>query len=367
MRLKKLINEAVKIGGIPLSNLLNTPLVAPSVAGFNLTERCNSRCKMCHFWKKGSNNSNDLTTDQVFKVLNEMHDIGVQFVSFAAEGEIFTRKDVCDIFRHTKELGLDFAINSNGLHLPDEFIESVMELGPYSIVFGLDTTDPDNYAQIRGVSNGLSKVLASIHKLQNAGYASISIGSVILDNNLDQLIPLAELSRKESLRAIRYTAFSPVGFGVKWDTDELKTYTDPDYLSRLERTIKDVIAYKNKFNFISNTETYLAEIPQYYASGFTRFPYSCIVGYYNIQIMANGDVPICSYRGPDAIVGNVKNDSLVTLWQSEKTALERLKIKHKSCPTCWLSCFAENNMRFSGRHFIPHNLSVLKRSLKYNW
>ena len=134
-----------------------------------------------------------------------------------------------------------------------------------------------------------------------------------------------------------------------------------------------IAAFKNakladiKYGIVSNSVYYLNEIPKYYESGFNYLPYPCMVGYYNIQIMANGDVPVCSYRGPSAVIGNVKEDSLIELWKSDKAAGERLRIKNKLCPTCWMSCFAENNMRFAFGKMIPTNFEAFRRSSGYKF
>lgn len=364
------MHEVIKIGAIPLSYRLNRPLVSPSVAGFNLTKRCNSRCQMCHFWKRSVNPDSELTSEEIFQTLRELRQLGVQFVSYAAEGEIFTRKDILDIFRMTEKLGLDFAINTNGLSIPDEFIKDIPWLRPYSIILGVDTADPENYAQIRGIPDGLGRVLTSIQKLKSAGYHTISIGAVVLDNNLDQLLGLAELARREKLSAVRFTAFSPRGFGVKWNGEALERYTSQTYLKKLRVVIDQLIQHKRKYGIIRNSRYYLKEIPKFYESGFRRFPYPCMAGYYNVQIMANGDVLICSvtsYKGPSAVIGNVKKDSLVDLWKSQKAAHERLKVKRRLCPVCWLSCYAENNMRFALNKMIPTNYEAFKKASQYNF
>lgn len=361
MQFRKILRETIKLAGIPLSYGIDYPLVPPSVAGFNLTKICNSRCSMCNMWKNSSEDG-ELALPVIRKVLKELRQLGVQFVSFAAEGEVFTRKDACEIFQAARDSGLDFGINSNGLYLPDEFVKRLNELKPYSIVFGLDTADAANYEEIRGIPNGLSKVLSSIRKLKSAGYNSISIGSIVLHNNLDQLPKLCHLAKAEGIASLRFTAFSPVGFGKSWKRDELAAYAEPAYLERLRKTIDTLLRFKDEYGIITNSDIYLRAMPEYYESLFNYFPVRCMVGFYNVQIMANGDVPLCSYRGPSAVLGNIKNDSLLDIWYSERAKKERIKIRNKTCPTCWLSCFAENNMRFSIDTALKTNFAAFKRS-----
>ena len=365
MRFLKMVKEAVKLGGIPLSHALGRPVVPPSVAGVHLTGRCNSRCRMCNFWKSPEGVEDELSLPEIRKALGELRELGIQFLSFAAEGEIFTRPDACEIFAEARNFGFDYSINTNGLYLPEDFVRNIHKLAPYLVVFGLDTADPKNYEEIRGIPRGLEKVLDSIRRLKAQGYHSLSIGSVVLHNNLHQLLDLCRLAQKEGVQNIRFTAFSPIGFGKTWESDELSGYYDPHYLKELKDTIGQLLEFKCQYGIISNSNCYLTEIPNYYESHFQYFPLNCIVGYYNVQIMPNGDVTICSYRRPSSIIGNVKRDSLLELWSSDKANEEWLKIKNKSCPTCWMSCFAENNMRFSIRRGIASNVTALRRSCTY--
>lgn len=361
MNLKDLFKEAGRLITVPLSIKTNRVITSPVVAGFNLTKRCNSRCAMCHFWRHEYQPEDELTTAEVFKILTELQQIGIRFVTFAAEGEIFTRPDICDIIKKAASLGLNYALNTNALYIPDDFTNNIKRFPPYSIIIGLDTTDPKQYARIRGIKNGYTQVVESIDRLQNVGYNSISIGAIVLTSNLDQLLPLAGFCEQKNIQSLRYTAFSPTGFGKQWTQKELAEYKERKFLDDLKETIQEIITFKKKYGIITNSASYLRNIHHYYASGFNFFPYNCIVGFYNIQVMANGDLPLCSYRGPSAVIGNLKRDRLQKLWFSKRAQTERLKIKNRQCPGCWLSCFAENNRRFSAKEMISANLSVLAR------
>lgn len=365
MRIKKILNEVSKLGSLPLSYKIGKPVVGPSVANIYLTKKCNSRCRMCNFWNVSYNSTDELSMTHIRKIFFELRQLGIQFLSLGAEGEIFTRSDACEVFREAREFGFDFAINTNGLYLPEDFVRNVHELGPYLMVFGLDTTDQNNYEEIRGIPKGLEKALSSIRRLIREGYSSISIGSVVLHNNLQQLPRLCRLAQEEGIQNIRFTAFLPVGFGKSWKTDELSKYYDPLYLKDLRRAIHQLMKFKQQYGIVSNTDRYLAEIPKYYEARFRYLPFNCMIGYHNLQIAPNGDVTMCCFRGPSSVIGNAKQDNLVDLWYSEKANSERSKIKNGSCPTCWLSCYAETNMRFSLKAGLTSNMEAFRRSRNY--
>ena len=163
MRIRKILKEAVKLIGMPLSLTIGHPLVSPSVAGVSITWRCNSRCRMCHFWKNSPADDDEFSTAQIVEILKMVRQLGIQFISFAAEGEVFARKDACRIFRAARGLGFDFSINTNGLYLPEEFVQDVHRLNPFAIIFGLDTTDALNYEEIRGIPEWVGKSI-KLHK-----------------------------------------------------------------------------------------------------------------------------------------------------------------------------------------------------------
>ncbi len=363
MRFIKYVDEALKLLTVPVSMAIDNPLSPPSVAALYLTRRCNSRCSMCGFWKKDFDYEKELDTEEWFKVLEDLREMKVPFVSVGAEGEVFTRKDVLPVLRRIRQLGFDYTINTNGLYLPEKFVEEVDKLAPHRVIFGLDTADPDQYARIRGIPDGFSKVLESIRRLRRAGYEGVSIGAVILHSNLDQLLALAELALEEKVKALRFTAFSPVGFGMDWNREGLEYYYSPDFRKKLTTVIEELIRHKRKHRLIANSEEYLIGIIEYMQSGFRNLPVPCVIGYYNLQVLPNGNIPVCGFRGESAVAGNVRGDSIRDIWKSRAYQNERDKIKKGHCPTCWMSCYAENNLRFSLKTMIRTNADALKRSV----
>src|SRR5262245_6986072 len=113
-------NELKQLALIPLSYQVNRPLAMPTLANISLTSRCDSRCRMCDFWRPEFAYPDELTTEEWKRVLGELKDIGVQAISVSAEGEVLTRKDLFEILGHIRTLEIPYSINSNFLTLDAE-------------------------------------------------------------------------------------------------------------------------------------------------------------------------------------------------------------------------------------------------------
>src|SRR6185295_5337448 len=148
------------------------------------------------------------------------------------------------------------------------------------------------YARIRGVKGGLDLVLGGIDHLRAAGYNQISIGTVCMIENVDELVAVADLGRKLGVTGVRYTALQQDGFAKDRDPKLTAKYRDPAFLERLREEIEGLIRFKREHGLINNTEAYLRKIPESYLSDH-YLPVPCIQGYYRIKILAAGQVSMC--------------------------------------------------------------------------
>ncbi|SLM33151.1 hypothetical protein MTBBW1_900018 [Desulfamplus magnetovallimortis] len=340
---------------IPLGFKKDIPPVSPSVAGLFLTKKCNSRCKICEYWKN-KNFHDELTSKDWFEVIDQLKESGIKIINFTADGEIFTRKDAFEIMHYAKQKGLQISVNTNGLVM-DRYIDQLLNLNPMQIQISLDAFDDNLYESIRGVSHGFSRVKQGIMDLKHRGYNKISVGSVLTIDNLDEL-PLLQNFCIEQGFTYRVTAFQFQGFNV--DNRQLRNlYRTKGFLHKLDKTI-DVLCSKP----MNNTEIYLKAIKNYYLED-KYHPLDCIVGHHKIFILPDGDVSLCNMMRKNAVIGNVlSGHSLIELWTSERAKEVRRDIRLKKCPSCWLSCFAEDNIRFSPRHMITQLPYFVKKAVR---
>lgn len=331
----------------------------PIEAALYLTKKCNSRCSMCNFWKN-TDDIEDLHTKKILSLVDDFQKMGVVILSLSAEGEITLRKDFHKIIQKVYQNNFLFSINSNFLTVSEEIIRLFLQCKPYQITVGIDSLNSEKYTSIRGVENGLHRVLSNVKKVNTAGYTNIAFGTIILNNNLDDLIDLVNYVIDNKLMGIRFTAFQPLGFGKRWSKEELNLYTDEKYQIKLVNIIEKLVLMKQKGAPIINSIPYLKAIPNSFKNPI-YFPIPCHIPNRRIHVSSNGDVSLCQVMEGKAVIGNVSDGSLRNIWYSEKARHIRDVVRNKKCGGCWLSCYQETNIRFSNKHGFQSLLNAGNR------
>ena len=110
-----------------------------------------------------------------------------------------------------------------------------------------------------------------------------------------------------------------------------------------------------------NSQYYLQQIPKFYEADYF-FPVKCFIGYRRIDISEQGDITLCPFMGEP--IGNVFKKDLEAIWFSEKADAVRQKMIKGKCPGCWLSCYGEENIRFTLKHGLSANWDGFKRYVR---
>ncbi len=356
-------SEVYKFLAIHWALKTNQVFNSPTIASLFLTSKCNSRCSMCDFWKKEKDMGRELNTREWFKIIESLKTLGVKILSFSAKGEIFTRKDAIDIIKKAKEMGFSYSINSNGLAIDKQYAKAIKELNPYSVIIGIDTVNDEEYHTIRGIKDGVDRVRNNIKLLLEQNYHNVAIGTVILKENVEHLLELTKEVKNWGIKSIRFTAFQPFGFDKDVDSETWELYQDSRFLDALERQIQKLIEFKKQYGFISNSISYMKMIPDFYRNRHFS-PLKCITGCYAIKIDPFGVVNLCPLMDNNSVIGNALEKSLKELWYSNEAQIVRKKIMEGKCPACWLSCYAEENLRFSFRYGWDTNWNKIKRGFQ---
>lgn len=349
---KELCNQIL----LPLSPYIDTAGRGPTVCGALLTKKCNSRCSICHYWKQ-TDFSDEMTSLMWFDAFDQLWDLGVRMINFSADGEALVRNDCIEIMKGARDRGFDITLNTNGLAL-GRHIDSLLSLDPMQLQISLDALDDDVYFQVRGIKGGATIVRDNISILKQRGYGKISIGSVLTRENLVQL-PLVKSYCDESGLIFRVTAFQFSGYAN--DAERRKqSYRDRNFILKLKEVVSKLLGEGRNLN---NSPYYLNNISRYFL--LDKFhPLDCKVPYYKVFILPDGRVSLCNVMHDSAVAGSLKSNTLREIWFGKDARRIRKDIRDRRCPSCWLSCFAEDNMRFSVPHMLKNYLYFAAKAFR---
>lgn len=167
----------------------------PYSAQIELTLRCNASCPFCSFpLMPHSLSSNEMTTDQVKFIIDQIADLGVNCLSFTG-GEPTLRKDLPELIYYTGIVH-DFinGIATNGYLMPKLFKENGKLEGLDYILLSLDYPTPDLHDRKRGIKV-FDKVLETI-ELATKRDVKVIISTVVMKDNLSLLEKVCELAEK---------------------------------------------------------------------------------------------------------------------------------------------------------------------------
>lgn len=265
----------------------------------SVTDRCNLRCKYC--MPAGGINflprEEILSYEELERTVRILVDMGISKVRITG-GEPFVRKDLItfmDRISRIKKLQ-KIALTTNGTLLAPH-IPKLEEIGVSSINLSLDSLDPDRFHDITR-RDQFDKVMETFHLLTESTIP-VKINAVVMENqNTEDIIPLAELTRRYAV-SVRFIEEMP--FNGEGGNGSVLTWTHDKILNRLQQEYPDLQAIKSGPH--STSTNY--KIPGYQGkigiiAAFSRtFCGTCN----RIRIDAQGTLKTCLY---DSGVANIK-------------------------------------------------------------
>jgi heme d1 biosynthesis radical SAM protein NirJ len=95
---------------------------------WNLIRRCNLTCKHCYSISADTDFPGELSTGEVFTVMDDLRDFGVRALILSG-GEPLLRPDIFDISHRAKEMGFYVGLSTNGTLIDDDRIVGIAAVG----------------------------------------------------------------------------------------------------------------------------------------------------------------------------------------------------------------------------------------------
>jgi Fe-coproporphyrin III synthase len=320
------------------------------LATLYLTERCNSRCVSCDYWRHGRL---DMNLAAVRRLLPSLLRLGTQVVLLSG-GEPLLNPEWPAIAGLLREHGMKVWLLTSGLSLA-KHARRAGELFD-AITVSLDGTDRATYSAIRGL-DALDKVCDGIRAAAAYGVAP-SIRVTVQRANFKQLPGFVALARQLSARQVSFLAVdvaNPHAFGRTDDfgTDLALRADDLPVLADVLHSMERTHAEDFDSGFIAETPQKLRRILDYFSAIQSLGDYPpvrCNAPEFSAVIGAGGKVQPCFFiSGPadalrSAAQQNPQDQELEsTLNSPAMTALRsNIRAGHRAeCKTCVCSMWRD--------------------------
>lgn len=283
----------------------------PVLMNLEVTKCCNAKCDICDYWKTKS----ESRLDDYLPVVQRINPLVVTLTG----GEPLLRNDILDIIHRIKE-NTNFVYVSmvtNGSLLTEEKAKRLWKAGLDQLSISLDCPGTKHDEQ-RGIKRLYAHISNLIPKLSADTNNIIALNTVIMKDNLSQIVDIAKLAHEWNVK-VSYSTYTTLKTGNK-----AKDIIKPEKLKQLRTDIDKILKLKSDFGNIMNSENYLKRIPIYFETGAIG---GCQAGRNFIQVTPDGylkpcaELPaFCHYseydRRPDAV----------------------------SCDKCWVACRGESEV-----------------------
>ena len=311
-----------------------------------LTERCNSRCISCDYWRHGRS---DMSLARVSRLLPSLTRLQTR-VALISGGEPLLNPEWAQIAQLLKHSGLQLWLLTSGLSLAKHAARASQLFD--AITVSLDGANAETYAAIRGL-NAFEPVCAGIAAAARTG-VPVGVRVTVQAANYRQMPACIDVARQLGAQQVSFVAVdvaNPHAFGRLDGALPDLALQPPDLpeleqiLSRLERDYVEDF----RSGFIAESPGRLRRIQQYFSAicGAGAFPPTrCNAPEFSAVIDAKGRVNPCFFiAGPTE--ANLQQELAAVLNGGSMLALrEDIRAGARSeCATCVCSLWREAGSR----------------------
>jgi len=336
------------------------------LVSMRITHRCNHRCAICGQWGEKGYNKVEGAPKVMGEVPLETYKRMVDGILcrkphiYITGGEPFLYKDLVPLVNYMKEKGLSVQVVTNGVGL-EKNAEEIVRNGWDMLCVSLDGPQEihDRCRGLKGAYETTQRGFKKIQELKKALHKSKpTIYTLTTISQTNQAVLMDTLKEAANLNpdilVVYYSWFTSEELGKKhteilkrelgvepfaWksyvrDLSGLDTKLIADQVTKIRRLrLGRPVVFVPQLD-PSEVETYYRHPEDFL--GWSR----CLAPWFQIDIMPNGDVVNCR-DFPDIIMGNVKETSLLEIYNSEKFRSFRKalqKAPNGVFPTCSRCC-----------------------------
>jgi Fe-coproporphyrin III synthase len=307
-----------------------------------VTERCNSRCRSCDYWRHGHV---DISLESVRRRVPQFVELGTRIVVLSG-GEPLVHAEWAPIADHLRSHGMQVWLLTAGLALAKHARRAATLFD--SITVSMDGTDRDTYRAIRGL-DAFEQVCAGVRAAASHGRAP-SLRVTLQRDNFGQIGGFVDLAKDLGAREVSFLAVdvansNAFGRDRQFTSDLALRPEELPLFSQLLDSLERTHAADFNSGFIAEPPQKLRRILQYFSAVNGLGPYPpvrCNAPEFSAVIGADGQVKPCffipavgSKATPDDFTGMLNAPEMMDLREDIRAG------RRAECKSCVCSMWRE--------------------------
>lgn len=334
---------------------------APNLIVLYVSEMCNLRCPMCNVWESRNKfgeraKGTALTIKDIKNLVRQVRSFKPMF--YFVGGEPTLNRDLIKIISYLHQKGMITSLTTNGWLL-SHFAKPFFKSGLDFISISLDGPDAEMHDKNRGVGGSFERATEGIKKLvkfkekNRSIFPNIKINTVVTPGNVDELEEMIVLAKNlgademsfqnlsffgqkiqeinNSYADLKKTGRIMMGMKIEGKTPFSQTETE-----KIVKFLKSLPRLSEKYGLPLINTPYVNNYKEYY-QGTSPSPVDswCYDPWHTATIRGSGDLEVCQ----GYVVGNIKGNKLLDLWNNERYRYFRKIIKKEHLtPACYRCC-----------------------------
>jgi radical SAM protein with 4Fe4S-binding SPASM domain len=172
----------------------------PISGQFELTARCNLKCKMCYISRPSNDRdaiSRERSAEEWINIASEAKKYGMLYLLLTG-GEVFIRPDFKEIYEELSKMGFNIEIYTNATMITPEIAKWLGRIPPSKIGITLYGASSETYERICGLSDGYNRAVRGIDLLLAEGI-KVWLKTTVIQGNASDFDEIAEFADERNL------------------------------------------------------------------------------------------------------------------------------------------------------------------------
>ena len=177
---------------------------------WNLIRRCNLTCKHCYAFSADHDYPGELSTQQVFDVMDDLHAFKVPALILSG-GEPLLRPDIFEVAERAKQLKFYVGLSTNGTLIDEPLARRIHDHGFDYVGISLDGIGA-THDKFRRLEGAFDRSLAAVRHLQKLG-TKVGLRFTMTELNAFDLPKLLQLMKDEGVDKFYFSHLNYAGRG----------------------------------------------------------------------------------------------------------------------------------------------------------